>query len=154
MRQRKKKTEREPSRVENALKTKVNVDGNRNGWSCAIANKSCHKEINTSNRITYYINGWFFFSLMGKEKKRECVNIAYSSVLARLELGNSYYFTALPKFHTSPIAAKVCCWSGLWLNKLSKKNCTDLLTYNRMLNNDRWRTKLNTIGAHLWIPNC
>ena len=35
---------REPSRVENALMTKVKVDGNRNGWSCAIANKSCQKK--------------------------------------------------------------------------------------------------------------
>lgn len=30
---------------------------------------------------------------------------------------------------TSPIAAKVCSWSGDWLNRLSKKNFTDLFTY-------------------------
>lgn len=39
------KVERQPSSVENALMTKVNVDGNRNGWSCAIANKSCQKSV-------------------------------------------------------------------------------------------------------------
>ena len=33
-----------PSSVEKALITKVKVDGKRNGWSCAIANKSCHKK--------------------------------------------------------------------------------------------------------------
>lgn len=33
--------EKEPSSVENALSTKVKVEGNLNGWSVAIANKSC-----------------------------------------------------------------------------------------------------------------
>lgn len=32
-----------PSSVENALMTNVKVDGKRNGWSCEIANKSCHR---------------------------------------------------------------------------------------------------------------
>ena len=56
--------EREPSRVENALMTKVKVDGNRNGWSCAIANKSCQKNHHTSPTVVINVS---FVPLRKKE---------------------------------------------------------------------------------------
>ena len=40
----------------------MKVDGKRNGWSCAIANKSCHKtpsiSINSVENLNQYENIW------------------------------------------------------------------------------------------------
>ena len=62
--------------------------------------------------------------------------VEYHTTVENFYLRGSCVFPCLiaTKFHTSPIAFKVCCWSGVWLNKLSKKYCTDLLTWNRLNN--------------------
>lgn len=94
-----------PSRVENALITNVKVDGNRKGWSVAIENKSCKNIIKESHQHLYNSH-----NIKKNKIKRKHILSVY-------------------RLYTSPIAAKVCSWSGDWFSKLSKKNWTDLLTY-------------------------